>query len=287
VSTDHVKSEQVKPESTNCEHSVQEETLSSVIQDRGPPSPPAPREILNDLVAANHIAFRYGVVDAFGHVSVRHHNNSERFLLARNMAPGLVTTNDIVEFHLDGSPVNSGGRSVYLERFLHGEIYRTRRDVTAVIHSHAPQLIPFGVSPSSRLQALWHMSAFLGSRVPVFEIRKCAGDDSDLLIRSGELGAALADDMGSADVILMRGHGATVVGGSLKEAVFRAVYTQLNADIQLKAMQLGDVVFLSEGEAKTATLSVGSQVDRAWNLWKNEVQQSSAHPASGEEKTIA
>jgi ribulose-5-phosphate 4-epimerase/fuculose-1-phosphate aldolase len=230
--------------------------------------------LMRDLVSANRILFNHRVVDAFGHVSVRHDKDPARFLLARNMAPGLVTATDIVEFHLDGTPVNSCGRSVYLERFIHGEIYRARDDVMAVVHSHAPAVVPFGVSRTARLKPVWHMSGFLGLHTPLFEIRNTAGDASDLLIRSNALGASLAECLGNANVVLMRGHGATVVAGSLKQVVFRAVYTQLNAELQIQALQLGDVDYLSEGETVATTASVGGQVDRAWALWESELGDS-------------
>jgi HCOMODA/2-hydroxy-3-carboxy-muconic semialdehyde decarboxylase len=248
-------------------------SLAASAADSGQPAPPADSELLADLVIANRILFRQRVVDAFGHVSVRHDKDPGRFLLARNMAPGLVRAEDIVEFDLDSRPVNAGGRKVYLERFIHGEIYRTRPEVMAVIHSHAPAVVPFGVVASVPLRAIWHMSGFLGTGVPIFEIRDTAGTSSDLLIRSNELGKALAGSLGSNHVVLMRGHGATVVGTTLREAVFRAVYTQVNAELQLQAQQLGPVEFLTAGEAQATTESVGSQNERAWNLWKSEVEE--------------
>ena len=241
------------------------------VEDVGTPAPRADAGQLNDLVTANKILFAHGVVDAFGHVSIRHDKAPDRFLLARNLAPGQVTAADIIEFDLDGRPVTAKGRSVYLERFIHSEIYRARPDVLAVIHSHAHAIIPFGVAAGAALQPLWHMSGFLGEHVPVFEIRETAGDDSDLLITSPELGAALAQSLGSASVVLMRGHGATVVAPTLRLAVFRAVYTQLNADLQMRAMSLGDVTYLTPGEAESTAASVGSQVNRAWNLWADAV----------------
>lgn len=245
---------------------------ATVHPDRGSPAAAPSAELLEDLVVANRILFRHRVVDAFGHVSVRHDKDPERFLLARNMAPALVAAGDIVEFHLDGTPVNAGGRPIYLERFIHGEIYRARADVAAVVHSHAPAVVPFGVSRSVRLKPVWHMSGFLGPDTPVFEIREAAGDSSDLLIRSNELGDALAQSLGQASVVLMRGHGATVAAETLRQVVFRAVYTQLNAELQYHALQLGEVNYLSQGETAATTSSVGSQIDRAWNLWKREVE---------------
>lgn len=227
--------------------------------------------LARDLVVANRILYRYRVVDAFGHVSVRHNKQADRFVLARNMAPGSVTEADLMEFDLDGSPLHDDARPVYLERFIHGEIYRLRPDVIAIVHSHALSLIPFGVMTSVPLRPLWHMSGFLGQEAPVFEIRDAAGDQTDLLIRSGELGTALAAALGQSSLVLMRGHGATIVGESLPEAVFRSVYTQLNAELQLKLVGQADVVYLSPGEAAETTRSIKTQIDRAWNLWREEV----------------
>lgn len=246
---------------------------ASVVEDRGVSAQVVPAALLSDLASANRILFRHGVVDAFGHVSIRHAWDPERFLLACNMAPALVAEEDIVEFHLDGSPVDARGRSVYLERFIHGEIYRVRPDVGAIVHSHAPAVVPFGVSREARLAPVWHMSGFLGRETPVFEIRDFAGTDSDLLIRTQALGASLAATLGDCCVVLMRGHGATVVGRTLKEAVFRAVYTQMNAELQYRAIQLGSVDYLTEGEMASTTVSVGSQIERAWNLWAREVRE--------------
>lgn len=246
---------------------------AAVSEDRGSLSAPVEKALLADLVTANHILYRYRVVDAFGHVSLRHDKDPEKFLLARNMAPGTVTAEDIIEFDLDGAPVNAGGRKVYLERFIHGEIYKCRDDVTAIVHSHAPAVVPFTVTQAP-LRPLWHMSAFLGTEVPVFEIRDFAGDDTDLLIRSNDLGMALARTLGDANVVLMRGHGATIAGPSLQQAVFRSVFTQMNAELQMNALQLGKVNYLTPGECETAAHSVGGQADRAWNLWKAELAQS-------------
>lgn len=250
--------------------------LVGILEDRGESAGRVDAQLLEDLVTANRILFAHRVVDAFGHVSIRHDRDPDRFLLARNMAPALVGAEDIIEFHLDGTPVDAAGRSVYLERFIHGEIYRAREDVCAVVHSHAPAVVPFGISRNVQLRPVWHMSGFLGQRTPVFEIRDAAGEASDLLIRSNALGAALADSLAGGSVVLMRGHGATIAAGTLKEVVFRAVYTQLNAELQFQALQLGDVTYLTEGEARSTTVSVGSQIERAWNLWKNEVSGAGA-----------
>ena len=223
--------------------------------------------LVNDLVAANHILFRQGVVDGFGHVSARHDKDPNRFLLSRNMAPGLVTAADIMEFDLDCNAVDPRGRAAYLERFIHCAVYRARPDVKAVVHSHSPSVIPFGVS-STPLKPVYHMSAFLGGATPVFEIREAGGPATDLLIRNKDLGAALAGTLGASPVVLMRGHGATIVGASLPQVVFRAVYTETNARLEAEALRLGPVTFLNEQEAANAAAVIDGQIGRAWELWK-------------------
>jgi len=231
----------------------------------------SPTEQIRELATANRILFKHGVVDAFGHVSVRSAKNPGSFFLARNMAPGNVTPTDIVELDVDGNPVRPTKHKLYLERFIHGEIYRARPDVMSVVHSHSPAVIPFGVVSAVQLKPIFHMSGFLGEGCPTFEIRKVAGSDSDLLIRSRELGAALAADLGSHTSILMRGHGATIVADSLRRAVYRAIYMQVNAELQTTARGLGEINFLTPGEAKSASISVEGQLDRAWNLWSSQV----------------
>jgi HCOMODA/2-hydroxy-3-carboxy-muconic semialdehyde decarboxylase len=225
--------------------------------------------LIADLVAANRILYNEGVVDGFGHISVRHDKEPAHFLLARSMAPGLVTAADIMRFDQDGEAVDGQGRTPYLERFIHSEIYKTRPEVQSVVHSHSPSVIPFGVV-ARRLQPIYHMSSFLGSGVPVFEIRDTGGPATDMLIRNPALGAALATALGGSTVALLRGHGNVVVGGSIREAVFRAVYTEVNAKLATEALRLGDgeVNFLSEGEAAAATATNQAQIGRAWDLWK-------------------
>ncbi|HEY4442270.1 MAG TPA: class II aldolase/adducin family protein [Candidatus Elarobacter sp.] len=227
--------------------------------------------LVADLVAANHILFRHGIVDGFGHVSVRHDRDPERFLLARNMAPALVTTEDVMAFAHDGTALDGDERPAYNERFIHGAIYRARPDVGAVVHSHAASLIPFGVVSNVPLRPVYHMSSFLGGPVPVFEIRDAAGPDNDMLVRSDALGAALAASLGDHVAVLMRGHGATIVGANVRQAVFRAIYTEQNALLQAQATHLGAVTYLSELEAARSAETNAGQVERAWSLWKREV----------------
>jgi ribulose-5-phosphate 4-epimerase/fuculose-1-phosphate aldolase len=230
------------------------------------------RELIEELVTANQILFDQGVVDAFGHISVRHDKRPDRFLLARNMAPSRVTAEDIVEFTLDGEAVNANGRRVYLERFIHGEIFRKRPDVMAVIHSHSHSVVPLSVVKGVRLKAIFHMAGFIGQGAPVFEIREAGGDATDLLISSNHLGRALAEHFDGHDIVLMRGHGSTVVGGSIKQAVYRAVYAELNARYQLQAMQLGEVTFLTEGESQACVQNVEGQVQRPWDMWLEQAR---------------
>jgi ribulose-5-phosphate 4-epimerase/fuculose-1-phosphate aldolase len=225
-----------------------------------------------DLATANHILYDQHVVDAFGHVSVRHDKRPDRFLLARNMAPALVTPADIIEFDLDGAPIDAGDRKVYLERFIHGEIYRARPDVMAVVHSHSHAVIPFGAMRTHKLRAIFHMGGFIGSGTPVFEIRECAGDGSDLLIRNNELGVALAKSLGPKSAVLMRGHGATVVGATLPEAVYRGVYLDINARLQLQTIGLGPVNYLTEAEGQATAATNASQIGRAWEMWKAQAE---------------
>jgi HCOMODA/2-hydroxy-3-carboxy-muconic semialdehyde decarboxylase len=202
---------------------------------------------------------------------VRHPERADRFLLARNMAPGSVTPDDILELDLDGNVQGSEDRS-YLERFIHGEVLRARPDAVAVVHSHSPSVIPFSVARTVPLRAVSHMGSFLGEHTPVFEIRNVAGEGSDLLIRDAALGRALAADLGAGAAVLMRGHGVTVVGATLRDAVFRAVYTEFNARIQAEALKLGPVTYLTGREGLASAATNASQVDRAWNVWQADVR---------------
>jgi ribulose-5-phosphate 4-epimerase/fuculose-1-phosphate aldolase len=230
---------------------------------------PADPALLDDLVAANRILSNEGVVDGFGHVSVRHNKAPGVFLLARSMAPGLVTTADIMQFGLDGEALGGDTRSAYVERYIHSEIYKAQPDVVAVVHSHSPSIVPFGVT-DAKLRPIYHMSSFLGAGVPVFEIRDTAGDTTDMLIRTPALGAALAQSLGQASVALLRGHGNVVVGRSIPEVVFRAFYTEMNARLQADALRLGNgrVTYLSAGEAAAATATNAGVLTRPWELWK-------------------
>jgi HCOMODA/2-hydroxy-3-carboxy-muconic semialdehyde decarboxylase len=230
-------------------------------------SPQDAASLVDDVVVANHILYDQNVVDGFGHVSVRSDKNPNRFLLARSMAPGLVKAEDILEFDLDGNAIDAQGRALYLERFIHSEIYKAHPDVKAVVHSHSPAVIPFGVT-GAPLKPIFHMSSFLGAGVPVFEIREAGGDATDMLVRNPALGAALAQKLGNSQVLLMRGHGDVVVGRSVREVVFRAIYTEVNANLESEALRLGPVTFLNDKEAMAAMTTNAALVGRAWDLWK-------------------
>ena len=225
--------------------------------------------LIENLVYANRILYDQGVLDSFGHVSVRDEKNREHFLLSRSLAPGLVTTRDILEYDLDGSPIDPRGRAVYIERFIHAAIYRTRPDVRAVVHSHTPSLITFSVSGTS-LQPVYHLSSFLGAGVPIFDIRDAAGM-TDMLVRDNHLGDALAKVLADKPVALMRGHGAVAVGNSIPQAVYRLIYADVNARLQMDAARLGSITFLSPEEAAKSAANLDAQVPRAWELWKSRI----------------
>jgi HCOMODA/2-hydroxy-3-carboxy-muconic semialdehyde decarboxylase len=261
----------------NSDH-AQNHPVTVAVTDSAVPSEAPSRSLVEELVLANHVLFDQGVVDAFGHVSVRHDRAPDRFLLARNMAPGRVTADDIVEFTLDGDPVNARGRKVYLERFIHGEIYRRRPDVVAVVHSHSHAVVALSVIKGMQLRALFHMAGFVGQGAPVFEIRETGGDGTDLLISNNALGRALAEHFNGNEIVLMRGHGSTVVGGSIRQAVYRAVYAELNARYQIEAMRHGDVIYLTEAESRACAANIEAQVQRPWDLW---VEQAQARRGSG------
>jgi HCOMODA/2-hydroxy-3-carboxy-muconic semialdehyde decarboxylase len=224
---------------------------------------------IEDLVAASRILAAEGVLDGYGHVSTRHPARSDRYLMSRSLAPALVTADDIMELDLESNPVDPRGRTMFRERFIHGMIYRARPDVTAVVHSHSPAVIPFGITQVP-MKPTFHMAAFLYDEPPVFEIRDVAGW-TNMLITSNQLGEALARTLGAKSVALMRGHGNVVVGPSLPIAVFRAIYTEVNARLQTSAIGLGGPInYLSPEEGDIITNKHPGDVGRAWTLWKTK-----------------
>lgn len=222
--------------------------------------------VATDLVAANHILAENGVLDSFGHVSVRDPRDPNRYLQMQAIAPRDVTVSDLITFDLDSNALDAKGRPVYRERFIHGEIYKLRPDVNAVVHSHSPTIIPFSVTEKP-LRAIFHNGHFLGQGVPVWEIRQVVGERNNMLVLTNELGKSLAEALGKGSVVLMRGHGNAVAGLDLKTAVFRAIYTEVNAKLQMQAVMLGGPInFLNEFEQLKA-----QNVDRPWATWKKQV----------------
>ena len=232
----------------------------------GGPVDPA---LIEDLVAANRVLAQEGILDAYGHVSVRHPGNPDRYLMSRSLAPILVTADDIMEYDLDSNPVDPKGRRSVLERFIHGEIYRARPDVKAVIHSHSPTVVPFSVTQVP-LRPVIHLASFLWVGVPVFEIRNVGGPATTMLVRSGALGKALAATLGDKPVALLRGHGNVVAGPDVQMAVRYAIYTEVNARLQVIAIGLGGPInYISAEEGATRDKTPGDFA-RAWELWKKK-----------------
>jgi ribulose-5-phosphate 4-epimerase/fuculose-1-phosphate aldolase len=227
----------------------------------------ASKALVDDVVAASRVLAQQGVLDAYGHVSARSDKRPEHFIMSRSRAPALVTAADLVEWNADSEAATGDKRKGFIERYIHGEIYRTRPDVMAVVHSHSPSVIPFGVT-KTKLRPVYHMGSFLWSGAPVWDIRKVR-EENDLLVRDRPLGAALAGALGKCNCVLMRGHGMTVIGASVPEAVFRSIYTEMNARLQLQATQLeGPIEFLSEEEGKRSTAANAGTLERPWEVWK-------------------
>jgi HCOMODA/2-hydroxy-3-carboxy-muconic semialdehyde decarboxylase len=223
-------------------------------------------QALDELVTANRILAREGVVDSFGHVSIRHPDRPERYLLSRARAPECIEIDDLMEFASDGTPIDPAGRRPYAERFIHGAVYDARPEVKAVVHHHSPSVIPFGVT-GAPLSPVMHMCAGIGARIPTWDSRTRFGD-TNLLVTNAAMAADLASAMAQRPVILMRGHGCVVAGASLREVVFNSIYLQLNADLQMKAHALGDITFLTDGEVAAVLRTRGSfTFERAWEYW--------------------
>jgi len=224
------------------------------------------REALEELVTANRILAREGVVDGFGHVSIRHPGRADRFVMSRARAPECIEAEDLLAYTLEGDPIDPGDRKSYSERFIHGGIYEVRPDVHAIVHHHSPSVIPFGVT-GTRLRPLMHMCASMGADIPTWDSQSKFGD-TNLLVSNMPMARDLAAALGSRPVALMRGHGAVVAGASLREVVFNSIYLELNADLQMKAHALGEITFLSEGEVRACLATRASYTfERAWERW--------------------
>ena len=236
-------------------------------------SPPSvDQALLDDLVAANRILYTKNIVDGLGHVSARHDKDPNLYVLAAEKAPGLVEREDLAIYDLDSNAQTLRDRRPYNERFIHGEIYKARPDVKSVVHCHTPSLVTFCVCQVP-LRPLYHMSGFLGRGVARFEIREFAKEPTNMLVSSPQLGASLAKVLADKQIVLMRGHGATMAGQSVKHTVYRAIYAALNATMQMDAMHMGEITFLSDEEAMKGMDINDRFVERSWALWKLEAAQ--------------
>jgi HCOMODA/2-hydroxy-3-carboxy-muconic semialdehyde decarboxylase len=231
---------------------------------------------LDDLVTANRILADHHVVDAFGHVSIRHPERPDRYFMSRSRGPNLVERADLIEFDLASEPIDQNGRRMYAERQIHGRIYAARPDVNAVCHNHAPATIPFGAT-GTRLQPIFHMASVIGGDIPIWDIQTEFGD-TNLRVTTQPQGDSLARALAANHVVLMRGHGSAVAAATLRGVVFASVYLQKNAELVLAAKQLGDITYLTPGEIAAASelLSEALSQDRAWESWSSRVAQPAA-----------
>jgi HCOMODA/2-hydroxy-3-carboxy-muconic semialdehyde decarboxylase len=249
-------------------------TMSPSLAQQAPASAgPADPKLIEDLVAAGRILADHGLLDGWGHVSVRHDKNPNRFLMSRGLSADLVTAKDIIEFDLDSRPVDTHGlpmSALFTERYIHGEIYKARPDVIAVVHTHAPSLIPFG-DTKVPLKPMYHRSAFIAFGIPVFEIRERAGM-TDMRIRNAMLGRYLAEALGDHPAVLMRGHGAAITAPTLQRVVSRTIFLSLNATLQADAMRMNaPITYLDLEEAQKIEAREGHGLARTWEGWKRKV----------------
>jgi ribulose-5-phosphate 4-epimerase/fuculose-1-phosphate aldolase len=228
------------------------------------------KNLIEDIVAANRILAAEGVVDAFGHVSARHPDKLDHYFIARAVSPELVTAEDIMEVSLEGEVLCGDARKPYLERHIHGAIYEARPDVSSVVHSHSRSVIPYTVT-NEKLRPIVHSCATIGSEIPVWDAHTSFGD-SNLLISNMEMGRDFTRVLAQNSSALMRGHGCTVTGRSIREAVYTAVYLEVNAELQMQASRFPPITFLSQGEVKIiserlANARPNEGYDRAWEYW--------------------
>lgn len=235
---------------------------------------PKVKAAIEELVIANHILYEQNAVDGYGHISVRNPANPNTFFLARSVAPSTVKIDDIIEFDMSGNALNGDARTPYGERFIHSGILKNRPDLNSVIHGHAPPILPYGLTGTT-LRPVYHMSSFLGEGAPIFEIRNFAkpNPDTDMFVSNVDLGDALSKTMGSQYFVLMRGHGYAAGGDSIKKAVFRAIYAIQNASIQSEAMKMGQVQYLTPGEAVISQETIEKTIGRPWQLWTERIKK--------------
>ena len=225
---------------------------------------------IEDLVAAYRTLAEHDVIDAYGHVSVRSEKDPNRYYLAGHIAPELVTEEHIIEYDLDSNALDARGRESVRERFIHGEIFKSRPEVMSVVHNHSPSVVPFSVTQVA-LRPVYHMAAFVGDGLPNFEIRD-AQKGTDMLVKTPFLGEALARTLGAKPAALLRGHGAVVVGESIARSVGRSIYLEQNARMQMQAMLIagpaGRITYMDEGEVKASV--AGQNYNRAWPMWREK-----------------
>jgi len=230
------------------------------------------RRVKRDVVIANRILAQQGVLDAYGHVSMRHPTNPKKYLLARSLSPAIVEEDDIIEFDLDGTPPADEKRPLYLERYIHGGVYERRPDVMAVLHSHAEDVLPFTISKKVRLRPVIHNVGDMGCEVPVWDIADKFGDDTTLLVTNMAQSRDLAVCLDCNRMALMRGHGFVCVGRSINDLVRLSVFIPRNARVMMNAMRMGDFIALSEGEVQ-ARLKLDTEspaLKRGWEYWARE-----------------
>jgi ribulose-5-phosphate 4-epimerase/fuculose-1-phosphate aldolase len=229
------------------------------------------QDLIEDLIAANRILSDHGVLDAYGHISARDPGHKDRYWLSRSMAPALVTAADIIAFDLGGNPIRAGETKLFFERVIHGEVYKARPDVMAVLHNHSPSLIPFA-NTDTKLRPMTGNAAFLGEGAPVFDIRDI-DDEGDLNVCTAVQARGLARALGPHALVLLRGHGSVAVGASVRQVVRRAIIAETNARQQLQATLLGPVHFLTASEIEFAKRVAPKDPDRAWQLWKKKAMR--------------
>jgi len=232
-----------------------------------PSAGPVDPTLIQDLVAASRILAQHGVLDAWGHVSMRHPKNPQRYLISRARAPALVEASDIMELDLDSNPVAGDDRRMFLERFIHGEAYKARPDVNAVVHSHSPTVIPFSVTDEP-LRAVSSVASFLACGCPVFEIRQ-PGITKGLLVTTIKQGAALAKVLGDKPVALLRGHGNIVVAPDIPRVVHRALYTEVNARQLATTLSFRKPIKYIEPDEMLDPQRLGD----SWEVWKRDAMK--------------
>jgi HCOMODA/2-hydroxy-3-carboxy-muconic semialdehyde decarboxylase len=234
---------------------------------------PSLADLRRDLAAAYRIVANEGILDAFGHISLRHPENPQRYFLSRSRAPALVQAEDIQEYDLDSNPVVQSPLRPYVERVIHGEIFKARPEINAVCHHHAPSIMPFAIS-GVPLAPVFHLGASMGAHAPFWDSRDEFGD-TNLLVAKPEEGASLARALGKHNIVLLRRHGATVVGTGLRELVFATIYSARNAEYQLAAHALGKVSPLTAGETEMAgeIHRAPGPLTRAYEVWQRRLAE--------------